>query len=346
MFNRLRHSIKITQQDATDAAGKVTTKRSKVYIFPYHHEVTVSRSYDVLTDTAKIVLPKNINLPVGVELYAGKNPIMMRGDIVELSAGYHPNMQVVFKGYISKVNSQIPVTISCEDEMYQLKQQITKENISEKSLTLKKLLTDTGISTTYETKQIEAGLGDYRRDKVTKAFLLQSLRSSHGLLAYFVDKILYVGLASWGTGKKHEIVFERDVYDNNLVFLRSDDIKIKVKGKLVVGNTTTEYDYGDNQGDLRTVYQYGGVKADLDRTCEKFLSDSKYSGYYGTFTTRLEPVMTHGDIVTIKSYKDPTRDGDYLIKSVTLTIGVNGGKQKVELERLLSIGDTEETTQE
>jgi hypothetical protein len=224
--------------------------------------------------------------------------------------------------------------------MYQLKQQITKANISEKDLSLKQLLTATGISTQYETKHISAGLGNYRRDKVTKAFLLQSLRGSHGLLSYFVDKTLYIGLASWGNGKEHTIVFERDIYDTELQFLRADDIKIKINGKLIVGNTQTEYSYGDTQGDLRTVFQLGGVKADLDRTCEKFLSDSKYSGYRGSFTTRLEPIMTHGDIVNIHSYKDSSRNGKYLIKSVTLTIGVKGGRQKVELERLLSVSET------
>ena len=41
----------------------------------------------------------------------------------------------------------------------------------------------------------------------------------------------------------------------------------------------------------------------------------------------------------MKSYKDPSRDGKYLVKSVTLSIGVKGGKQKIELERKLSVND-------
>jgi hypothetical protein len=54
----------------------------------------------------------------------------------------------------------------------------------------------------------------------------------------------------------------------------------------------------------------------------------------------LEPIIKHGDVVNIKSYKSPERDGKFLVKSVVLTIGVNGGKQKVELERKLSSDQT------
>lgn len=341
MYNRLRHSIKLTQQDATDAGGNVTTKRSKVYVFPYHHEVTVDRSYDVQTQVAKIILPRNINVPKGLSLYTGDNPIMMRGDIIEISAGYHPNMEVVFKGYISRVDSKIPVTILCEDEMFQLKQQKSPSfTLDDNVSTLKEVLSKAGISTQYEVEQISANLGKFRTQrKPSKAFVLQALRNIYGLYSYFVDKILYVGLASWGNGKEHEIVFERDVYDTELQFLRADDVKMQIKGILVKSdNTRVEKEYGDVDGDVRTVYHYGEKEADLDATCERFLKRAKYSGYYGTFTTRLEPIMTHGDVVNMKSYKDPSRDGKYLVKSVTLTIGVNGGKQKVELERKLSVG--------
>ena len=345
MFNRLRHSIKITQQDATDAGGNVTNKRSKVYVFPYHHEVTVTRSFDVLTQTAKIVLPRNINLPDGTNLYAGENPVMMRGDIVEISAGYHPNMEVVFKGYISRVDSKIPVTILCEDEMFQLKQQLVPNfTLDADASTLKEVLSKSEISTKYTVEQISANLGKFRTQrKPSKAWILQTLRNAFGFYSYFVDKILYVGLASWGNGKEHTIVFERDVYGTELQFLRSDDVKIQIKGILVKGdNTRVEKEYGDVDGDQRTVYHYGENEADLDATCERFLSRSKYTGYRGTFTTRLEPIMTHGDIVNIQSYKDTSRNGKYLVKSVTLTVGVKGGRQKVELERQLSV--TEDVT--
>jgi len=272
---------------------------------------------------------------------------MMRGDIIEISAGYHPNMEVVFKGYVSRVDSKIPVTILCEDEMFQLKQQKSpsftlEDNVS----TLSEVLSKSGISTEYTTEQISSNLGKFRTQrKPSKAFVLQALRNAYGFYSYFVDKILYVGLASWGKGKEHTIVFERDVYDTELQFLRADDVKMQIKGILVKGdNSRVEKEYGDVDGDVRTVYHYGEKEADLDATCERFLKRAKYTGYYGTFTTRLEPVMTHGDVVNMQSYKDTSRNGKYLVKSVVLSIGVKGGKQKVELERQLSVNDNETVT--
>jgi hypothetical protein len=342
MYNRLRHSIKITQQDATDAGGNVTSIRRGVYVIPYHHEVTVNRSYDVMTQTAKIVLSRNMNLPLGKNLYEGDNPIIMRNDIVEISAGYHPNMEVVFTGYISRVDSKTPVTILCEDEMYQLKQQISPSfTLEEKDTpTLKSVLEKAKISTIYKTEQISAGLGRIRVKKATKAFLLQTLRTTFGLYSYFIDKTLYVGLASWGIGKEHTILFERDIYENNMEFLRKDDVRIQIRGILIKKDATRqEKPYGDVEGDLRTVYHYGEDIADLDLTCERFLARAKYTGYYGSFTTRLEPIIKPADVVNINSYKDPSRNGLFLVKSVVMTIGVKGGRQKIELERKLSASE-------
>jgi hypothetical protein len=125
------------------------------------------------------------------------------------------------------------------------------------------------------------------------------------------------------------------IYDGmELTYLKKDDVKVQVKGILIKNNAREEFTYGDPTGDIRTVFQYGGTKADLDVKCNSFLEQANYTGYYGSFKTFLEPKMIPGDYAIVDSWKFPERKGTYLIKSVTTEVSVDaGGKQTIELER-------------
>jgi hypothetical protein len=335
---RLRHNITIEQQDLKDGAGVVITKRAKTFVFPYIHKVTIDKSYDVQTQIAEIVMPRNLNIDNGTNLYAGNEPMIMRGDKVKIEAGYYPNLETLFEGYVARVGSDIPTTIKCEDEMFILKQDIGPNVTLPETATLKQLLNKCEISTKYEVESIEAGLGKFRVKQATKAWVLQSLRNIYGMFSFFIGKKLYVGLASWGRGKEVTFLFEKQMIDHNLQYLRAEDVRIQIKGILIKSNNTRlEKNYGDKiNGDLRTVFQYGGTEADLDKTCERFLINAQYTGYHGSFETFLEPRTEAGDHAIIRSYKYPERDGTYLVKSVKTTFGVNGGRQNIELERKLA----------
>ena len=120
----------------------------------------------------------------------------------------------------------------------------------------------------------------------------------------------------------------------DLKYLKKDDVQVQIKG-IIIGddNKRTEYIYGDPNGDLRTIFQYGGTKEQLDTKSNSFLQQMNYTGYYGSFLTFLEPSVTPGDYAIIDSYKYPERKGTYLIKSVDTSFGIGGGRQKIELER-------------
>ena len=335
---RLRHNIEFEQQDLKDGAGTVIKKRSKKFVFPIVHEVVIEKSYDVQTQTAKITLPRNLKSDEGLNLYAGNDPMLMRGDKVLIQCGYFPNMVTVFEGYVARVDSGIPVTIKCEDEMFILKQDISPNISLPATATLKQVLEKCKISTTYEVESIDAGLGKFKTKQATKSWVLQSLRNIYGLFSFFIGKKLYVGLASWGRGKDVTFLFEHQIIDSDLNYLRAEDVRIQIKGVLIKSdNTRLEKNYGDQvNGDLRTVFQYGGTEPDLDKTCNRFLQQATYTGYHGSFETFLEPQTEPGDHAVIRSYKYPERDGTYLVKSVKTTFGVKGGRQHIELERKLS----------
>ena len=328
---RLRHEILITQvPTATEPS------RNKILYFPAVNKVTISESFDDQTTTAELVLPRNLKFE-DANIYEGSNPLIRRGDKIKISAGYYPNLNVIFEGYISRVNNNVPMELKAEDKMYILKQTIV-QNITKNSLKLPDLIkTLMSYVTTekIEYEALDATIGSIRINEASIGLVLKKLRDDFGIYSFFKNGKLYCGLAYYPNLRtENTILFEKGIIESNLEYLKKEDVKIKVKGILInTDNTKEEISVGTEDGDLRTVFQYGGTVADLKRTIQTFLEQANYTGYYGSFTTFLEPKFSHGDYVILNSYKYPERKGTYLVKSVNTTFGVDGGRQEIELER-------------
>lgn len=312
--------------------------RSETFTFPAVNKVTVTRSFDKQTQTASVVLPRGLIYDKR-KIYEGANALMRRGDKIKIIAAYFPNETVIFEGYISKINNNVPIELQCEDAMFLLKQAIAP-NLSYKSVDLNtfigKMLTN--IKVPYKV-DLTAQLGQIRLQEVSIGKVLQVLRDQYGLFSFFVNGVLRVGLPFYkDEAMKAVFLFEKMVKDGmNLTYLKKDDVKIQVKGILIKNNAREEFIYGDTTGDIRTVFQYGGTKADLDLKCNSFLEQANYTGYYGSFKTFLEPLVVPGDYAIVDSWKYPERKGKYLIKSVTTEVSTSeGGKQTIELERRIA----------
>jgi hypothetical protein len=320
------------------------------------NEVTITRSFDTQTQTAKVILPRNLRYE-NKNIYEGTNPLIKRGNKIELYAGYYPNIPLLFSGYISKINNNVPLEILCEDEMFLLKQK-QAPNLSYKSVNLRtfieKMLGDSKIPF----EALDAELGQIRTQNASIGKVLQVLRDEpYGLYSYFINGTLYVGLPfQTNLAKEQVFLFERQMIVDgmDLIYLKKEDVKVIIKGVIVSkDNKKTEYVYlyeGDKlvsyesnsakydsaDGALRTLFQYGGTKKQLDVSAKIFMEQVNYTGYYGSFNTFLEPTVVPGDHAIIDSYKYPERKGTYLIKSVETSFGTNGGRQKIELERKIA----------
>ena len=312
--------------------------RSDTFTFASVSKVSVSRSYDKQTQTASVTLPRNVNYNKK-NIYEGANAIMRRGDKIKIIAAYFPNETVIFTGYISKINNNVPVEILCEDEMFLLKQTISP-NLSFPSVDLNtfigKMLTN--INVPYKV-DLTAQLGQIRLQEVSIGKVLQVLRDQYGLFSFFKNGVLRVGLPFYKEeAMKAVFLFEKMIKEGmSLTYLKKDDVKVQIKGILIKNNQREEFIYGDPSGDIRTVFQLGGTKADLDAKCNSFLEQANYTGYYGSFKTFLEPLVVPGDYAVVDSWKYPERKGKYLIKSVTTEVSVtDGGKQTIELERKIA----------
>jgi hypothetical protein len=97
--------------------------RSDTLYFDKVNKATVTRSYDKQTQTASVTLPRNVQYNKK-NIYEGANAMMRRGDKIKIIAAYFPNETVIFEGYISKINNNVPIELLCEDAMFLLKQAI------------------------------------------------------------------------------------------------------------------------------------------------------------------------------------------------------------------------------
>jgi hypothetical protein len=302
------------------------------------NDVTITRSFDNQTQTAKVILPRNLKYN-NKNIYEGENALIKRGDRIELYAGYLPNMPLLFSGYISKINNNVPLEILCEDEMFLLKQK-QAPNLSYRTVNLRTFIEKVLGDSKIPFEALNAELGQIRTQNASIGKVLQVLRNDYGLYSYFVNGTLYVGLAfQIDQAKEQVFLFERQMIVDgmDLIYLKKEDVKVQIKGVLIgKDNKKTEYSYGDSDGELRTIFQYGGTKAELDQKAKSFLEQMNYTGYYGSFNTFLEPTVVPGDHAIIDSYKYPERKGTYLIKSVETSFGTNGGRQKIELERKIA----------
>lgn len=127
--------------------------RNKIISFNFLNKYEIVSTWDTLTDTAKVVFPKNIvakdlqnndvplqgsNINIGGDTLNDKGnidlnnaPLFLRGDKISIQAGYwyedqfgieQQYVKLLFTGYINKVMSKLQITLECEDNMWLLKQ--------------------------------------------------------------------------------------------------------------------------------------------------------------------------------------------------------------------------------
>ena len=112
----------------------------------YVSDLSIEKSSQNLTNTARIVVPRKLTYSSGTPLspsnpsmqdnisyppsnandnttyVVGADAIFKRGDKVKIELGYYPNLETRFTGYISHVSSTLPIEIKCENQMWLMKQ--------------------------------------------------------------------------------------------------------------------------------------------------------------------------------------------------------------------------------
>lgn len=343
---RLISKITFNQYD------KASKTYGKDFIFEFCESVEINSSFENFTDNAKITFPRKLSMN-GKNIFVGENALFKRHDKVKIELGYDPKLRTVFNGYITEIGSNIPIEITCEDEMFILKNTkitypettglithsksgklLKKPIVTSDPITLYQLL-DYAIPNDIKFECLDVSLGSFRATKASVVQILDELKKTYGFYSYFVDGKLHVGLASDASkSNTEEFAFEQNVISQDeLKYQIADELNLKVVAiSMQNDNSKIEVEVGDTDGAQRTFHTYNTSLEDLKKFANLKLNEVRYTGYVGTIRTFGEPYMRHGDIAKITSVKLPERNGNYTIKSVKRIFSVEEGyKQELEI---------------
>lgn len=307
--------------------AKIEIAGDRTWSLDFVTAVEITRDTEKLTAEAKITLPKKIKWDGAAEI-----PVR-RGDRVRISLGYDDSLQLAFVGYVRDVGFKTPVVITCEDDMFKLKQMPAVKK-AYRSVTLETLLKDQGI--TYRLNIMgEQSLGAYRVTADTVASLLGKL-SEQGVRSFFRcedgEPVLYCG-----------VLFERDatpsqtfktglniISDQSLQQQKAENMRLRVKAvSLMPDNKKIKVEVGDSDGEHRTLHTYNKTESELKAWAEQEIKRLKRDGLTGSFTSfgykLVDPLDAIGLII------DGNKMGVYQVKKVVIKYGDGGFRQEITL---------------
>lgn len=313
------------------------------YLFKRVNELVITKSVDLLSDTAVIKLPMSAmfgNENNGFKKSRLENEIKA-GDPVRIVLSYVGEYtKTEFVGYVAFVKPNTPiVSIECEDAIYWLRKQRIHKNFGKTTLktVLNHIVQNTNLNLAGNVPEVE--FDKFLLKNVNGAKALKKIAEEYGLSIFLNDnQELYAGLRQQvdNTDTANYDLY-RNVVSHDLKYRREEDVRLMVK---VIGvkqdNTKIEVVIGDTDGEQRTIHTYNvSDKQTLKRIGQAELKGMKYTGYEGTIESFLIPFVTRGMSVAITDENFPNRNGVYFVPKVTITFGVNGARRKIELGRKL-----------
>lgn len=306
--------------------AKIEIQGDRLWQVRFVSSVEITRDTEKLTDECKITLPKRLK-------WDGQAQIpVKRGDSVKVWTGYGDSLELSFVGYVRSVSVKTPVVLTCEDEMFQLKQKACTKK-AYKSVTLETLLKDQGLSGVKVFG--EQALGQFRVTDETVAALLGRLQDS-GIRSFYRyengSPVLYCG-----------VIFERDtkpsqvfatglniINDSNLEQQQAENIRLHVKAvSIMPDNKKIKVEVGDADGERRTLHTYNKTESELKAWAEQEIKRLKVDGLTGSFTTFGYRLVDKLDAVGIKI--DGNKMGVYQVKKNVVKFGTNGYRQEITL---------------
>lgn len=306
--------------------AKIEIQGDKSWQVPFVTSVEITRDTEKLTDECKVTLPKRIKWDGEAEI-----PVK-RGDTIKVWTGYGDDLELAFVGYVRNVGFKTPVVLTCEDEMFKLKQmQCTKK--AYKTVTLETLLKDQGLT---DVKVFgEQNLGQFRVTDDTVAALLGRLQEN-GIKSFYRYEdgkpVLYCG-----------VIFERDakptqvfatglniISDSSIEQQYADNIRLSVKAvSLMPDNKKIKVEVGDKDGEHRTLHTYNKSEKELKAWAEQEIKRLKVDGLTGNFTTFSYKLVDKLDAIGIKI--DGKKMGIYQVTKNTIKYGSGGYRQEITL---------------
>lgn len=307
-------------------SAKIEIQGDKSWQVPFVSSVEITRDTEKLTDECKVTLPKRIK-------WDGEAQIpVKRGDSIKVWTSYGEDIELAFAGYVRSVGLKTPIVLTCEDEMFKLKQMACTKK-AYKNVNLETLLKDQGL----ENVKVfgEQNLGQFRVTDDTVAALLGRLQDS-GIRSFYRYEdgtpVLYCG-----------VLFERDtqpsqvfatgvniISDSSLEQQLAANIRLCIKAvSIMPDNKKIKVEVGDKDGEKRTIHTYNKTESELKAWAEQEIKRLKVDGLTGSFTTFGYRLVDKLDAIGIKI--DGNKMGVYQVKKNVIKYGTGGYRQEITL---------------
>ena len=237
------------------------------WTFDFVSNVEIISSWDLLTDTCKIQIPKGIVFKrdgkIINNIIQGDDPIFRRGDNVVVKLGYDRTLKTAFVGRLAEVIPDKPIMLMCQDDMYDLKQNsFVDEDINLKNTTLKELIDRlfqfgaAGFISNTAIADIE--IGDIKVKDSTVAKVLDYLRSKLGIVSYFRanedETTTFVSGLPYSTEDPVNFTVEKAVDSDGVITYEDQDPSINAekttifrKGTNIIEDDSLVYKRKDDQ---------------------------------------------------------------------------------------------------
>lgn len=311
--------------------------------FNFCNELEVVSSWQNLTDTATIKIPKKLTVE-NKPIVEGQRAVFKIGDKVTIECGYNYQHTIIFTGYVADVKTKYPLELVCEDAMWLFKQQSFKKTFAQ--VTVKQLIDYLLTKVHGDFKVVHSfpsmQLGKFRINSATGAQVLDELRKKYGIYSFFREGVFYVGFAYTHTGtdyrKRVPLQFTPNIIEDDLTYKNADNQRVKIVATSILSkdNKQLTAEAGDGDGRTVPVFYYDKSQADLQKLANNLAATYKVSGFEGSITTFGLPYVRHGDIVVLSDGTISERNGGYLVKQVARRFGFGGYRQTIELDRKAS----------
>lgn len=317
--------------------------------FNYVHTGTITQNWNNFTDTATITLPNRFRFK-NKTIIVGQDNLFKRGDPVLIFIGYFPNLVERFRGFISKVKPDSPMIIECEDDMFLLKQVNLKpkafSNPTIKDVIEYATASIEGLDISFDDET--AKIGGFHIDNkgfINAVTVFEVLKKQFGYNIYFKQGTLNVRVLKSILSLDapvHRFGMQQNVVSGSisLEYQRDDDVDMMIRFTSKQEDNSVKIFYGikkNGEPVISTTPSFAGVTNSWnipelsDDQIKRIMLDNIdkfiWEGYTGSFTAFLEPAVNISDKVEVIDSEHTERQGAYLIQSVEITFGVDGGRQ-------------------
>ena len=297
-------------------------------------EVKITTSVLNLSDTATITTPGQY-----LNTWRKIEDKVHVGDAVTIKLGYDNNLETEFTGYLKRISrDNNSLVLECEDALWLTNKMVA--DMEYKSISLKELLT--GILAQVDPEMTVECDYDFTYEKmvVFKSTALDVLKKVHEdtkANIWFEGKTLHVHPVYQQAKGDKPVIYDTEVnvQSNELKWKDQTDRKILIEVAYTnAKGEISKQQFGTGGGEKMTRFVKANNEGDLKKAAENEYNLWNYSGYEGSLTGWLVPVVKAGGSVRLRDKERP--EGVYYVTGVEIEFGRNGAKRKVTLGRKLS----------